>query len=72
MVLTKRIPSVEALQRLHRLAWSVPEEVVVRSPDGTVSADAKSPMGLFTLDYSEPVEIETDSPAVLEEVERWP
>ncbi|UQT50227.1 hypothetical protein M5E87_12215 [Flavonifractor plautii] len=27
----KKVPSVEALERLHRLAYSVPDEVQVRS-----------------------------------------
>lgn len=71
MVVTKLVPSVEALERLHRLAWSVPEDVVVRSLDGSVTADAKSSMGLFVLDFSVPVEIVTDAPSILEEIERW-
>ena len=72
MVVTKLVPSAEALKRLHQLAWSVPEDVVVRSLDGTVTADAKSSMGLFALDFSFPVEIVTDAPAVLAELEQWP
>ena len=65
MVVQKKVPSVEALERLHRLAYSVPDEVQVRSLDGAIAIDAKSSMGLFALDFSQPVEILTDSPAVL-------
>ena len=70
MVVQKKVPSVEALERLHRLAYSVPDEVQVRSLDGAI-AIAKSSMGLFALDFSQPVEILTDSPAVLAELECW-
>ena len=70
MVVQKKVPSVEALERLHRLAYSVPDEVQVRSLDGAIAIDAKSSMGLFALD-SQPVEILTDSPAVLAELECW-
>ena len=66
MVVQKKVPSVEALERLHRLAYSVPDEVQVRSLDGAIAIDAKSSMGLFALDFSQPVEILTDSPAVLD------
>ena len=61
MVVQKKVPSVEALERLHRLAYSVPDEVQVRSLDGAIAIDAKSSMGLFALDFSQPVEILTDS-----------
>ena len=57
MVVQKKVPSVEALERLHRLAY--------------IAIDAKSSMGLFALDFSQPVEILTDSPAVLAELECW-
>ncbi len=66
MVITKKVPSAWALHRLHQLSFSVPEEVQVRAV-----ADAKSPLGLYVLDFSRPVEIVTDSPAVLEELEAW-
>ena len=55
MVVQKKVPSVEALERLHRLAYSVPDEVQVRSLDGAIAIDAKSSMGLFALDFSQPV-----------------
>ena len=66
MVITKKVPSAWALHRLHQLSFSVPEEVQVRAVDGSMVADAKSPLGLYVLDFSRPVEIVTDSPAVLE------
>ena len=71
VVVQKKVPSVGAWRRLHRLAYSVPDEVQVRSLDGAIAIDAKSSMGLFALDFSQPVEILTDSPAVLAELECW-
>ena len=71
MVITKKVPSAWALHRLHQLSFSVPEEGQVRAVDGSMVADAKSPLGLYVLDFSRPVEIVTDSPAVLEELEAW-
>lgn len=71
MVVTKKVASVSALKRLNQLAYSVPDEVTVSSLDGRVTADAKSPMGLFTLDYSAPVQITTDAPEILIELESW-
>ena len=66
MVITKKVPSAWALHRLHQLSFSVPEEVQVRAVDGSMVADAKSPLGLYVLDFSRPVEIVTYSPAFLE------
>lgn len=71
MVVTKKVASISALKRLNQLAYSVPEEVTISSLDGRVSTDAKSPMGLFTLDYSAPVQITTDAPEILLELARW-
>ncbi|MFQ9599232.1 MAG: hypothetical protein ACLRZ3_06265 [Flavonifractor plautii] len=53
-------------------AWPTPFLTRFRSaPDGAIAIDAKSSMGLFALDFSQPVEILTDSPAVLAELECW-
>lgn len=61
MVVRKTFASREAVHKLRELALSVPEPVTIRSLDGEVSLNAKSPMGIFALDFSEPVEIECDS-----------
>jgi len=71
MVIAIKVPSVGALRRLHQISFSVPEEVQVRTRDGSRTVSAKSPLGLFSLDYSLPVEIVTDSPAVLAELKNW-
>ncbi len=71
MVITKTFSKREDIRKLRDLALSVPEAVTVRSLNGSVSMNAKSPMGIYALDFSQPVEIVTDSAALIEEVERW-
>ena len=71
MVITKTFSKREDILRLRDLALSVPEPVTVRSLDGQVSMNAKSPMGIYALDFSQPVQIVTDSPVLAQEVERW-
>lgn len=71
MVITKTFSNREDIRKLRDLALSVPEAVTLRSPNGAVSMNAKSPMGIYALDFSQPVEIVTDSAELIEEVERW-
>ena len=71
MVITKTFSKREDILRLRDLALSVPEPVTVRSLDGQVSMNAKSPMGIYELDFSQPVQIVTDSPVLAQEVEQW-
>ncbi|NCE65949.1 hypothetical protein D1159_15520 [Pseudoflavonifractor sp. 524-17] len=71
MVITKTFSSREEIQRLRELAISVPESVLIRSLDGEISLNVKSPMGIYALDFSQPVEIHTDSAALVSELERW-
>ena len=71
MVITKTFSKREDILKLRDLALSVPEAVTVRSLNGSVSMNAKSPMGIYALDFSQPVEIVTDSVELVREVERW-
>ncbi|HIY21296.1 MAG TPA: hypothetical protein H9841_05270 [Candidatus Flavonifractor merdigallinarum] len=71
MVITKTFSKREDILKLRDLALSVPEAVTVRSTNGAVSMNAKSPMGIYALDFSQPVEIVTDSAELVREVERW-
>lgn len=70
MVITRKFSSVDELQRLQRLACSVPDEVFIHSLDDTVMVDAKSFINLFTLDFTQPVKIVTESAAVVKELEK--
>jgi hypothetical protein len=71
MFIVKQFNSVNELQMLQRLACSTDEEVYIHSMDDSVMVDAKSFINLFTLDFSQPVKIVTESDFVAKEVERW-
>ncbi|OUN04205.1 hypothetical protein B5G43_14585 [Flavonifractor sp. An92] len=71
MVITKTFSKREDILKLRDLALSVPEAVTVRSLNGSVSMNAKSPMGIYALDFTQPVEIVTDSDKLVQEIERW-
>ncbi len=70
MILVKKFNDVSALQKLQRIACSVPEDVFLHSMDDSVMVDAKSLINLFTLDLSTPVKIVTDSEVVAREFEK--
>lgn len=65
MVLTKKFNSVDELQKLQRLACEVPEDVFIHSVDDSIMVDAKSFINLFTLDFTQPVKIVTESKRVI-------
>ena len=67
MVVVKKFNDVAELQKLQRLACSVPETVFLHSMDDSVMVDAKSFINLFTLDFSQPVKIVTESERVGQE-----
>ncbi len=67
MVITKKFNSVAELQKLQRLACEVPEDVFLHSLDDSIMVDAKSFINLFTLDFTQPVKIVTESPRVFKE-----
>lgn len=71
MFVTKQFNSVNELQMLQKLACSTNEEVFIHSMDDSIMVDAKSFINLFTLDFSQPVKIVTESAYVIKEVERW-
>ena len=61
MIIVKKFNDVSELQKLQRIACSVPEDVYLHSMDDSIMVDAKSFINLFTLDFSEPVKIVTES-----------
>ena len=64
MVIVKKFNDVAELQKLQRMACSVREPVFLHSMDDTIMVDAKSFINLFTLDFSQPVKIITESEKV--------
>ncbi|MEG0764783.1 MAG: hypothetical protein RRY65_06400 [Pseudoflavonifractor sp.] len=71
MFITKQFTSVNELQQLQRLACSVTEPVFLHSMDDTIMVDAKSFINLFTLDFSKPVKIVTESVYLQKELQKW-
>ncbi len=71
MVITKTFSSGEEILRLRELALYVPDAVLIRSQDGEISLNVKSTMGIYALDFSQPVEIVTDSQWLQEQMARW-
>lgn len=65
MVVPIQIDSIQELYKLQQLACKVDEPVYVHSPDGAIMVDARSSLGLFTLDFTKPVNVVTDSAYVL-------
>lgn len=68
MTLEVKIGSVGELQTIQRLACQVNEDVYIHSLDHKVMVDAKSFIGLFTLDLTQPVHIVTESQYVIEKL----
>ncbi len=69
MEIVKKFNDVVELQKLQRVACSVEEDVFLQSMDDAVKVDAKSFINLFTLDFSKPVKIVTESETVARELE---
>ncbi len=70
--MTKQITinSISELQAIQRLATAVQDDVYFHSPDNSIMVDAKSFIGLFTLDFSQPVLLVTESEYVLEHIDK--
>ena len=64
------IKSISELQEIQRLATAVQDDVYFHSMDNSIMVDAKSFIGLFTLDFSQPVLLVTESQYVMDHVEK--
>ena len=58
--------TIPQLIELNKAACAVPEDVMLSSQNGRVTANAKSGLNLFALDLNGPVMVETDSQAVID------
>lgn len=61
MVLRRKFNSIKELQQLQEFACKADEEVFLHSLDGSIIVDAKSFIGLFSLDFSQDVNVVTES-----------
>ena len=70
MPITKKPTSTAAIQPPQKIACDVPDSVQIHNLEGDKVVDAKSFIGLFTLDFSKEVNIVTDSEYVIKELEK--
>lgn len=68
MVIPVQFESIEEIRAILRLACAADEDVFLHSPDNAIMVDAKSFIGLFTLDFSKPVNVVTESPYVIHQL----
>lgn len=71
MTCVLNITSQEEVQKLRRLALSVPESVIVRSMGGEIALNAKSPMGIYAMDFSKPVQVISESQVLMDALRNW-
>lgn len=64
------INSISELQAIQKLATAVNEDVYFHSLDNSIMVDAKSFIGLFTLDFSKPVLLVTESKEIMNRIEK--
>lgn len=69
MVIEKKFNSLAELAAFQRTACMADKEVYLANQEETVRVDARSFVGLFTLDFTKPVKIITDSLYVIRMVE---
>lgn len=62
--------SAEDLRQFMFLAMQSNEEIGVHTTDGKI-ADAKSVLGLMSLDYSKPVKVVTEDSHFVKQLEKW-
>ena len=70
MMIEMQFNSIAQLQRLQEIASSCDDEIFLHSLDDSVRVDAKSFIGLFTLDFTQPVKVVTDSDYLARKVEK--
>lgn len=61
MMIKKRFNSIKELQELQELACKADEDVFLHSIDNSIIVDAKSFIGLFALDFTQEVNVVTES-----------
>ncbi|MCD7946682.1 MAG: hypothetical protein LUG13_00075 [Oscillospiraceae bacterium] len=64
----KKFTSIRQLQELQELACRVQEDVFIHALDNSVMVDAKSFIGLFSLDFSKEVNVTTESEWLMKKI----
>ena len=69
MVIEKKFNSISEISALQRIASMADKEVYLSNQEETIKVDARSFIGLFALDFSQPLKVITDSLYVIRMVE---
>lgn len=68
MIVPKKFNSIRELQELQELACTADEDVFLHSLDNSIVVDAKSFIGLFALDFTQVVNVVTESEWVVKKI----
>ena len=69
MVTEKKFNSISEISALQRIASMADKEVYLSNQEETIKVDARSFIGLFALDFSQPLKVITDSLYVIRMIE---
>ena len=69
MVIEKKFNSISEISALQRIASMADKEVYLSNQEETIKVDARSFIGLFALDFSQPLKVITDSLYVIRMIE---
>ena len=69
MVFDLKINAISELSDLQQLAANADKAVYIPNEDDTIRVDARSFLGLFTLNYAKPMKVITDSLYVIRMLE---
>ncbi|WP_283609015.1 hypothetical protein [Faecalispora anaeroviscerum] len=61
MIEKKKFHTIEELQQLQYFATKCPENVGLHSMDGSIIVDAKSYIGIYALNFKEPILVVSES-----------
>lgn len=70
MKIKKKFNSIKEIQKMQEMACKVSDEVYLHSLDGSIKVDAKSFIGLFSLDLSQAVYVVTESNWIVKQLEK--
>ncbi len=68
MITVKQFNSIAQIQKMQSLACACPDPVFLHSMDNSVMVDAKSFINLYTLDFSQPIQVVSENAALHEAV----
>lgn len=68
MIMKKKIHYINELQEIQRLAVDCPSEVGLQSLDGSKIIDAKSYIGMYALDFNEPILVVSEDTGFMKKI----